>query len=128
MNQELMLRASLIERQAEELNQSLTYIAQQIADLEEFKENLKVFSKSGQNEMLSAIGRGVYAKTSLKNKDLFVSVGAGVIIKKTPEQTQETIDQQVKNLHEAKIQLMGQLEICNKAIRETLAELESQKK
>lgn len=128
MENELLLKASLIEKQAEEINQHISYISSQVNELEEFKNDLKFFNESKNKDMLSFLGKGVYAKTSLEEKKLFVSVGSGVVIKKTPEETQKTIDSQIKNLQEVKVHLMGQLEICNNAIRETLAEMQALKK
>ncbi|MEM4271601.1 MAG: prefoldin subunit alpha [Candidatus Pacearchaeota archaeon] len=128
MENELALRASLIQRQAEEINESISYISSQIIELEEFKNNLKFFDETKNTQMLSSLGKGVYAKTNLEDKKLIVSVGAGILVKKTPEEAQKTIDAQVKNLHEAKAHLMGQLEICNSSIRKIIAEIQSSKK
>ena len=78
--QELMFKAALLERQAEELNSNVSYIANQIAELEQFKETLKSIGDSKTKEVLSSLGKGVYVKTSMEDKNLLVSIGANVVI------------------------------------------------
>ncbi len=124
IDRELIFKASLMEKQADELNEHLSYVSRQIAELDEFRESIRILAKTGSKEMLASIGKGVYAKASLEEKKLFVSVGAGVIVRKTPEETEETINRQLKSLHEAKSHLKNQLEICNNVMREILSDIE----
>ncbi len=42
-------------------------------------------------------------------KKLFVEVGAGVVVRKTPEEAQEVIKKQIQRFHEVKMHLTAQL-------------------
>ena len=126
--QELMFKAALLERQAEELNSNVSYIANQIAELEQFKETLKSIGDSKTKEVLSSLGKGVYVKTSMEDKNLLVSIGANVVIKKSPEQTIKTLDAQIRALHEAKAHFMNQVEICNSEIQSAISEIQQARK
>src|SRR3989344_6886921 len=110
MDQETMLKASFLERQTQELEQYLEFIDSQINELELFKENLAVLSKSEEKEILSSLGKGVFLKGNMTEKKLFVEVGSGVVLRKTPKETQETISLQVKRLKELRIQGLSQLD------------------
>ena len=110
MDQEQIMRAANIEREARVLEENLQFVDNQIAELENFKEGLLAFSLSEEKEMLSPFGKRVYIKTKVEDKDkLFVEVGAGVIVKKTPAETIKIVEGQVSRLKEARNQIANQL-------------------
>jgi len=127
INQELILQASLFERQSQEIQSTLEFIDKQLLELEEFGSDLESFSKSSENQMLASIGKGIYVKSSLENKDLYVNVGAGVIVKKSPGDTERIVEGQVKKLKEARMQLSSQLESNNQALVNLISEIEEVK-
>ena len=126
MDQELLYRLGMMERQAKEVQEKLEIVEKQLTELQEFNVNLSSMQNSDEKEMFASLGKGVFMKTDIKDKDLFVDVGAGVIIKKTPEQTKTTIDQQIKGLIELKIQLTATVESFNAQLQQGMTELQSQ--
>tara|TARA_Y100000310_G_scaffold345075_2_gene461621 strand:- start:1171 stop:1563 length:393 start_codon:yes stop_codon:yes gene_type:complete len=128
MDQELMMHASMLEKQSQEIEQNLEIIDTQILELEKFQQNIEFFSKSEEKQSISSLGRGVFVKTSLENKDLFVDVGSGIIIKKTPEQTQKTIKTQIENIQQARVQLLAQLEATRSQFQALLQQIETSEK
>ena len=67
----------------------------------------------------------MYLKTTLAHKDILIEVGAGVVVKKTPEQALEIIESQVKKLHEVRSHVLAQKEMCMHALRQTIETLET---
>lgn len=122
--EELIMKASFLERNTQELQEKLDYISQQLLQLEEFEKNLDFFSKSNETKMFSSFGRGIYLKSLIEDSRLFVNVGAGVVLKKTPEETKKIIQNQIKEFHNAKLQLTAQLEIYNSMLSKTISEME----
>ena len=113
------MEIAVIEQQARELEGNLQLVENQILELESFKENLNLIVKSKEKEMLASLGKRVFVKTSIEDKDkLFVDVGAGVIIKKTPEETIKVVSNQILRLQEARLQISAQLEIYHKHLEE----------
>jgi len=127
INQELIFRASLLERQAQEIQSTLEFIDKQLLELEAFGSDLKSFSKSSERQMLASLGKGIYVKSSLETKDLYVNVGAGVIVKKSPEDAEKIVELQVGKLKEARVQLAAQLESNNQALVDLISEIEKSK-
>lgn len=128
-NQEkLIMKASFLERNSQEIQEKIDYLSEQILELEEFRKNLNFFSKSNEKKMFASLGRGVYVKSLLEDKKLFVNVGSGVILKKNPEETKAIIESQIKQFHEAKSNLMVQIEIYNKMLSNTISEIEKTNK
>lgn len=124
MDQETMLKASFLERQTNELEQYLEFIDSQINELELFKENLAVLSTSEEKEILSSLGKGVFLKGNMTEKKLFVEVGSGVVLRKTPEEAGETISFQVKRLKELRIQGLSQLDSTRTQLSDIMEEME----
>mgnify|MGYP001592947356 CR=1 FL=1 len=111
MNEETILKAAAIEREARQLEENLQLIEGQIVELDTFKESIKVVIESKDKEMLSLLGKRVYMKTKIEDKEkLFIEVGAGVVVKKTPEDILKIVKEQSGRLQEAKIQILLKLE------------------
>ena len=56
-------------------------------------------------------------------KKLFIDVGAGVVVKKTPEETIEIVKEQILRLQEARVQISSQLEIYRGKLQEFIEEI-----
>lgn len=124
MNQEKIMEIAEIERVARELEENLQLIEMQIGELGDFNKSLEFLTKSRDKEMLSSIGKRVYIKTSIEDKKkLFIDVGAGVVVKKTPEETIEIVKEQILRLQEARVQISSQLEIYRGKLQEFIEEV-----
>jgi len=125
---QLMIKASQLEKKSKEIETDLQFVDNQILELEEFSKNLDFLSKSKEKEVLASLTKGVYVKANLSDNDLLVDVGGGVIIKKTAAETRKIIEEQLKKLREARVQLAAQYEAYNQGLFEILSELEKAKK
>jgi prefoldin alpha subunit len=111
MDQEKMMQASQLERKHQEL--------------EQFNKDLSSLKESKASESISSLGKGVYLKTKIENKDsLYIEVGSGIVIKKTPEETQVTITGQIQRLQEARIQITSQLEIYHAQLQSLVTQMQ----
>jgi prefoldin alpha subunit len=110
MNIELLQKAQMMQRQSEEAERGLQVIDEQINELEKFNDNLDFLDKSEEKEILANLGKGVFIKSDIKDKKLFVEVGAGIIVRKSAIETRDVIEKQIKKFKEARIQILGQLE------------------
>lgn len=127
MNPELIAKAQRLESESQQAEETLKFVDDKIAELENFSRILNDFEASKDKEMLSSIGSGVYAKAELKEKELFVNVGAGILVKKTPKQAQEVVQSQIKQLAEARTQIVAQLESYTGSFMELMQEVEREK-
>lgn len=125
MDMQLIQKAQNLERQSKEAEASLQFINQTIAELEDFKVALEDFknSKPG-SEIFSQLGNRVYAKTELKDNNVLVDVGAGVLVKKTPEEARKTVEEQLEKLKQAKVQVTEQLESYAQSFVGLMSELQ----
>ena len=124
MDQELLLKASILEKQINELGGNLEIVNQQLFELIQFQESINSFQKSNSKEMFSTIGKGVHLKTLLVEKEFLVEVGANVLVKKTPEETIKVIEEQIKRLNELKYSLSSQLDSHMFALNDLIKKIE----
>jgi len=126
MDQQLLMEASQLEKYTSELEQHEEYIAQQITELTQFAEQLHEISKSSEKKLLSSIGKRVYLQTEVTDKKLFVEVGAGVIVRKTPEELHEVIVEQLAQLRESQKKITTQRSFYTQKLHELMHMLEQQ--
>ena len=128
MEEDIVYRAAMLQQQSEEIESRLQFVNEQIQELEQFSGDLRVLDKNDNKEILASLGKGVYAKSELKDKKLFVQVGAGVVIKKSINETIEVIGEQIKRFEEARVQLKMQLESYAQELKRMVAEVEKIKR
>ena len=127
MDQELIYRASMLERQSQEAEGKIDFVNQQIQELGRFQENLDIFIASKDTEMFSSLGKGVHVKANLSSKNLLVEVGAGVIVKKDAKDMKEIISSQIKKFREVKNHIYAEMEDYNAQLSEIMAQVETSK-
>ncbi|MFH1290175.1 MAG: prefoldin subunit alpha [Nanoarchaeota archaeon] len=124
-SQELLQRAMMLRQQSEEVEKQLNFVNEQLGGLEQFSENLKVLEEDKEKEMLASLGKGVHMKVERKEDEkLFVEVGAGVVVRKTPKEARKVIQEQVKKFQEARVQLRAHLQEHADQFREMMKEVE----
>ena len=122
---EILQRAVVLQQQSEEAERQLQFIKQQVSELEEFSKSLEALGKTKNEEVLVPIGKGVYSKAKVDNKeDFFVEVGAGVVLKKSAQETKEIINEQIKKFNSAKVGLSAHLESNMQAFQKMLHEVQ----
>lgn len=128
ISQEILMKASMLQQQSQELEQQLEFVNKQILELDDFSLSLKHLIGTDEKEMLSSIGKGVYLKTNLADKQLFVEVGAGIVLRKTPQETRKIIDDQIRRFIEMRTQLEAQLSLYHASLSSLIAEIEQDRK
>lgn len=126
--QQILQRAMQLRGQSEEIEKQLDFISEQIAELQNFNSNLEILKESKEKEMIANIGKGVHMKVlRAEEEKLFVEVGAGIFVRKTPSETQEAVLKQIAKFQEAKIHLTSQLHEHAEEFRVMLKEIEGLK-
>jgi prefoldin alpha subunit len=103
LQQEKLIRLSMLEQDAKQLEQQLVMIEQNIMELQILMASLNDIEKANtRDEMLSQIGKNIFIRTELLSKDLLVNVGAKVIVKKSIPETKKLIENDIAKLSELK--------------------------
>ncbi len=98
MEQQILERANEMHAEAEALEERIGFIEQQIVELKDFQGGLERIEETKSKEMLAGIGKGVFIKSTFEKKELFVDVGAGVIVRKDLGSVMKVIGEQIERL------------------------------
>ncbi|MEI6849521.1 MAG: prefoldin subunit alpha [archaeon] len=126
MDQEVMYKAQLLQGEAQELEQHLEIVEHELDDLNKIHQSLKDFENLNQKSSISSLGKGIHIRTNIESKDLLVEVGAGVLVKKTSTETRAVIENQIKRLNEARLQMLNKLAMYRKALESIMQELQEE--
>ncbi len=125
MNTELLLKAQQLESKIKELQEHLNFVDSQILELDSFSENIKALSSFKNNEIISSIGKGVHVPAQITSKSLFVEVGAGIVLKKTHDETIKIIESQLSRIKQARINILSELDSNHIEFRYIIEKIQS---
>ncbi len=97
-NQELLMKINLLQQQAEQFQQQLQAIEQNILELTTLNIDLDEIKGAKGKEILSPIGRGIFVKSKLDSENLNVDIGEGIFAKRNVDETKEIVKYQIKKL------------------------------
>jgi len=123
MNQELMFELEELNRQSKDNEERLRIVEQQILELKSFENNLEELENNENNEILASLGKGVFIKADLKEENLFVEVGSGILVKKSLGNSKKIAEQQTKKLIEMKNQLLSENESISERMKNALEKI-----
>ncbi len=127
MENESLIKIANLEQHYKQMQESLALIDNQILELEQFKESLIHIINTKEKEMLSSLGKGIHIKTLMDNKnELYVHVGANVIVKKTPQETLKVLDNQITIFKEARLQMAVQLNNYTEQLNTLVSQIDNQ--
>lgn len=124
MNQKLLEEAITLESYSSALEQHEEFLSNQIKELQKFSESANFLFDSKENKILAAVGRGVYIPAQIFPEKIFVEVGAGVVIKKTPSELKEVIQEQLARLIDSQRSIEAQIQLTIQQLQKIMAELE----
>ena len=88
---------------------------------------LDEFREGEGKEVLSQIGKNIFAKTKLISDELIVNIGDGNLVKKSIEDTKKLIGEQTKKLERIRDELNSALEEINKEMSRMMFESQGKK-
>lgn len=125
-NQEkLMFKFSMIQQQAEQIQQQLQVVEQNMAEISRINLGLDALIGGKGKEIMAKIGNGIYAKAKLIEEELIVDIGNQNLVKKSIPETKEIIGEQIKKLEEVQKELYAGLDNLNKEIMGLMVQAEN---
>lgn len=124
-----LVELSVLDARLKELEQALTLVEKNIAELQQSKQTLEEIKKlKKNNEMLSLVGFGIFARTSiLDNEKVLINVGSNVVCKKSIDEARKLIEKKLEQALSIYSQLFSEIERINEAIQKIESELSKSK-
>lgn len=125
MDQNLLMEIQEGHGRFKELEEKIEVVDKQISELQIFERTLEDLKECDSQEILSSLGKGVFAKTKVEEKKLFVDVGSGILVRKSIDETKEVILDQARKLSEMRLQLTGEHEALGSELEDLVKKIEN---
>lgn len=116
----------MLGQEAEKLEQQIQTIEQQANELGLIRQSIEELKNKKDKDILTNLGKGIFIQTQVKSSDLLINIGSDVIIKKTPEQAINIIDNQLKQLSTGKISLSERTSEIQEQMQEMIIQMQQQ--
>ena len=98
--QRQIIEFQMMQQRAEQLDQQLKAVDQQIIEMMDLNDSIGKVSKG--SEMLFPMGKGIYTRSKVEDEKLFINIGSGIIVKRTPSDAVKIIEEQIERLEYVK--------------------------
>ncbi len=126
--QEIIFRLGILEQQLQQLQQQMQAVERGINELESLNLGLDEIQDSMGKEIFARIGKGIYMKAKIISDKLTVDVGGNNFVTKDVFETKKLIQEQIRKLKEAGIELEKNTELTNNEFVEIVQEYQKQEK
>jgi len=125
--QEYLMRMGVIEEEAKQIEEQIGMIDQQSNELVQISKSLEqLWLKEENPEFLANLGKGIFIKAKALEKELFVSIGNGTVVKKTAKEAIEIITTQLRRASETKSELMSRINELQNEMQKLVEEAEKE--
>jgi len=111
--QELIYQLSILQQQAQQIQEQLQLVEQNVSDLSSISNGLNELKGKKDSEMLAPLGRGIFVKAKILSEELTVDIGKKNFVKKSIPETQEIILLQIDKIAQIKERLLDELDKIN---------------
>ena len=111
--QELIYQLSILQQQAQQIQEQLQLVEQNVSDLNSISDGLNELRGKKDSEMLAPLGRGIFVKAKILSEELTVDIGKKNFVKKSIPETQEIILLQIDKIAQIKERLLDELDKIN---------------
>lgn len=122
--EQMVTELNQLQQQGETIAQQIEQLNVSLKDIQTAEEAVKGIEGAVGKETLIPIGAGCFITAELKSEDVLVGVGADVAIKKTREETVETLEKDKEEVQKLISSLTEQLEKINDYIAQKRPEAE----
>lgn len=126
--QEIIFRLGILEQQLQQFQQQMQAVERGINELESLNLGLDEIQDSMGKEIFARIGKGIYMKAKIISDKLTVDVGGNNFVTKDVFETKKLIQEQIRKLKEAGIELEKNTELTNNEFVEIVQEYQKQEK
>ena len=122
--EQMVTELNQLQQQGETIAQQIEQLNVSLKDIQTAEEAVKGIEGAVGKETLIPIGAGCFITAELKSEDVLVGVGADVAIKKTREETVETLEKDKEEVQKLISSLTEQLQKINDYIAQKRPEAE----
>mgnify|MGYP005845575831 CR=1 FL=1 len=123
MQQQYVMKLQMLEQEANQFGEQLKIIKQQIKELGDLKENLKVIEGSDGKDIFAEFGKGIYIQGKLTQGKALIDVGNKVFVPKSFEEVEKIVDEQVSKLGSTEKEIGKRIEMINSQLNDMINQM-----
>jgi prefoldin alpha subunit len=127
-NQEYIMKLMSFEQESNKLEQQMQLIDQQIVELQTLHAGLEELDKTQEKTLLANLGKNIFIKTEITDKNLFVDVGNKTFVNKNIEETNQIVDRELDKLLDGKREVLERIDAIRQEMENIIAEVEKTRK
>jgi len=104
------MQLATLEQEANKYQEQMQMLDQQVAEIMAIQDSLHELDKSKEKTIYANLGKNIFIKTEITDKNLLVDVGNRTFLKKNIPDTLKVIEEQLSKITDAKSQIIGRLQ------------------
>jgi len=118
--QEYLMKLQVLEHEAGQLGEQAKVIDKQVGELKALDLSLDALEKSGEEDIYSELGKGIFVKSKIKKSDLLIEVGNKIYVPKKFEDVKLVISDQITKLDKIKGEIAKKIEEINSELNKVI--------
>ena len=108
--EQYIMQLAALEQEANKYQEQMQMLEQQAAEITAIQTSLHELDKSKEKTIYANLGKNIFIKTEIADKNLLVDVGNKTFLKKSIPETLKVIEEQLSRIGDAKNQIMDKLQ------------------
>lgn len=126
-NEQYMIQLAQLEQEANRFQEQMQLLDQQIVEIQNIQSSLNELEKSKEKTIYANIGKNIFIKSEVVDKNLLVDVGTKTFIKKDIPETMKLIDEQLVKIAEAKGKIIERLQELQEQMQKVVENAEKER-
>lgn len=126
-NEQYIIQLAQLEQEANRFQEQLQLLEQQVIEIQNIQNSLNEIKNSKEKTIYANIGKNIFIKTEIAEKDLLVDVGNKTFVKKDVPETLKLIEEQLSKIAEAKDKIMEKLQELQGQMQTIVEQAEKEK-
>jgi len=108
--EEYIMQLAALEQEATKFQEQMQMLDQQASEIMAIQDSLHELDKSKEKTIYANIGKNIFVKTEIIDKNLLVDVGNKTFLKKNIPDTLKVVEEQLSKIAEAKNKIIERLQ------------------
>ncbi|OGJ16080.1 prefoldin subunit alpha [Candidatus Pacearchaeota archaeon RBG_13_36_9] len=108
--EQYIMQLAALEQEATKYQEQMQMLDQQVNEIQAIQDSLNELDKSKEKTIYANIGKNIFVKTEVTDKNLLVDVGNRTFLKKSIPDTLKIVEEQLSKIAEAKGKIIERLQ------------------
>jgi len=122
--EEYIMQLAALEQEANKFQEQMQMLDTQVTEIQAIQASLHELDESKEKTIYANLGKNIFIKTEVMDKNLLVDVGNKTFLKKSIPDTLKVVEEQLSKIGDAKCQIIEKLQGLQNQMESIVAEAE----